>query len=104
MTDAVEKVAVFVWGYARSVEGVEIGGDLGHRGRPIVAGASRKRREQELVRWTDGSERQGLEVLYNGGEMEFVARTGKPSEPHAFKAVVNLEVCKTHLDALTFVP
>jgi hypothetical protein len=35
--------------------------------------------------------------------MEFITRTGEPSEPHAVKAVVDLEVSKTHLDALTFV-
>jgi hypothetical protein len=36
--------------------------------------------------------------------MEFVTCAGKPSEPHALEAVVNLEVSKTHLDTLSFVP
>jgi hypothetical protein len=46
----------------------------------------------------------GFEVLCDCGEMEFVTCTGKSSEPHAFKAVMNLEVSKTHLDALSFIP
>ena len=50
------------------------------------------------------TQRQGLEVLCDCGEMEFVTCAGKPSEPHAFEAVVNLQVSKTHLDALSFVP
>ena len=54
--------------------------------------------------WPDGTERQGLKVLYDSGEMEFVTRAGQPSMPHAFKSVVDLEVSKTHLDALTFIP
>ena len=54
--------------------------------------------------WRDGLESQSLEVLYDGGEVEFVTCTGQTSEPHAFKAVVDLEVGKAHLDALTFVP
>jgi hypothetical protein len=36
--------------------------------------------------------------------MEFVTRTGEPSEPHAFEPVVGLEVSKAHLDALAFIP
>jgi hypothetical protein len=48
-------------------------------------------------------ERQGLKVLYDSGEMEFVTRAGQPSKPHAFKSVVDLEVSKTHLDALAFI-
>jgi hypothetical protein len=36
--------------------------------------------------------------------MEFVTCAGKPSEPHAFEAVVNLQVSKPHLDALSFIP
>ena len=52
----------------------------------------------------EGSERQGFEVLYDCCEVEFVTCTGKSSEPHAFKAVMNLEVSKTHLDALSFIP
>src|SRR5262245_44525720 len=35
--------------------------------------------------------------------MEFVARAGKTPEPHAFEAVVNLQVSKAHLDALSFI-
>jgi hypothetical protein len=36
--------------------------------------------------------------------MEFVTRGGQPSKAHAFKSVVDLEVSKTHLDALAFIP
>ena len=32
--------------------------------------------------------------------MELVARAGKTPEPHAFEAVVNLQMSKAHLDAL----
>ena len=32
--------------------------------------------------------------------MEFVACPGETAEPHAFKAVMNLQVSKAHLDAL----
>ena len=49
-------------------------------------------------------QRQGLEVLCDCGEMEFVTCAGKPSEPHAFETVVNLEVSKSYLDALSFIP
>jgi hypothetical protein len=46
----------------------------------------------------EGAYRQGLEVLHNGGEMEFVARAGKTSQPHAFEPVLNLEMSEAHLD------
>ena len=55
------------------------------------------------MRWPEDSEGQGLQILYGGGEMEFVARTGKPSKSHAFESVMGLEMGETHLDALTFV-
>lgn len=35
--------------------------------------------------------------------MELVTRAGQSSKSHALKSVVDLEVSKTHLDALTFV-
>ena len=55
------------------------------------------------VRWPKNSEGQGLQILYDGGEMEFVARTRKPSKSHAFESVMGLEMGETHLDALAFV-
>jgi hypothetical protein len=55
------------------------------------------------VRWLENSEGQGLQVLYDGGEMEFVACTRKPSKSHAFESVMDLEMGETHLDALAFV-
>ena len=69
-----------------------------------VLGFSRCWRELGCNGWPDGTERQGLKVLYDSGEMEFVTRAGQPSKPHAFKSVVDLEVSKMHLDALTFIP
>src|SRR5271169_1761455 len=54
-------------------------------------------------RWTKGSKRQGLEVLHGGSEKELVTCTRKPSQPHALKAVVNLQVGKAHLDAFALV-
>jgi hypothetical protein len=100
MTDAVEKVAVF------------IGDRLGLTGGldPVLAGVpacrcqfSRCRRELGSNGRAQGTERQGLEVLYDSGEMEFVTRPGQPSKPHAFKSMVDFKVSKTHLDALTFI-
>src|SRR5215831_2340344 len=35
--------------------------------------------------------------------MELVAGAGKPSEPHAFEAVMRLEVRKAHLDPLPLI-
>ena len=35
--------------------------------------------------------------------MEFVARPGEPSEPHALEAMMNLQVGKAHLDTLALV-
>ena len=46
---------------------------------------------------------ESLEVLNDGGEMELVACAGKSSEPHAFEAMMNFEMCKPHLDALALV-
>ena len=46
---------------------------------------------------------ESLEVLNDGGEMELVAGAGDPSEPHAFDAVMALEVSEAHLDALSLV-
>src|SRR5262245_52588177 len=44
-----------------------------------------------------------LQVLHDGGEMEFVACTGKAPQPHTLETVVRLEVRKTHLDLLALV-
>jgi hypothetical protein len=67
-----------------------------------LASAAGSRNAYE-VRWPENSEGQGLQVLYDGGEMEFVARTRKPSKSHAFESVMGLEMGETHLDALAFV-
>ena len=75
------------------------GGPLTLHLLPRAAGS----RNACVVRWPENSEGQGLQILYGGGEMEFVARTGKPSKSHAFESVMGLEMGETHLDALTFV-
>src|ERR1700756_4312901 len=69
-----------------------------------ILGFSRCARELGPSGWPDRAEGQGLKVLYDCGEMEFVARAGQPAKPHAFKSVVDFKVSKTHLDALTFIP
>ena len=51
----------------------------------------------------EGAQRQRLKVLHDGGEVELVACAGKSSEPHAFEAMMNFEMCKPHLDALALV-
>ena len=50
--------------------------------------------------WPDEPESQGLEVLHDGGEMELVASAGEASKPQPLEAVVGLQVCEAHLDAL----
>ena len=47
--------------------------------------------------------RQRFEVLHDGGEMEFVACAGKPSQAHPLEAVMDLQVREAHLDALSFI-
>jgi hypothetical protein len=100
--DVVEKVG-FSFMTAPECRGVENGGlDVGSR--PVIFDVSRKGPERERDGWTEGSKRQGLEVLYDGGEVKFVTRAGKPSQPHAFETVVGLEMSKAHLNALAFIP
>ena len=47
--------------------------------------------------------RQRLEVLHDGGEMEFVSCAGKPSQAHPLEAVMGLQMRETHLNALSFI-
>ena len=42
-----------------------------------------------------------LEILHDGREVELVARAGEPSQTHALKAMVNLQVREAHLYFLT---
>ena len=51
----------------------------------------------------ENSKRERLEVLDDGGEVELVARTGKPPKPHAFEAMVGLQMREPHLNALSLV-
>ena len=46
---------------------------------------------------------QRFEVLHDGGEMEFVACTGEPPQPHSFEAVMGLQMCKAHLNLFALV-
>jgi hypothetical protein len=41
--------------------------------------------------------------LHDSGEVEFIARSRKASEPHPFKAVMNLQIGKSHLDTFALV-
>src|ERR1700722_3553322 len=52
---------------------------------------------------SEGSKCQRLEVLDDGGEVEFVACTRQAAEPHAFEAVVNLQMGEAHLDTFALV-
>jgi hypothetical protein len=45
--------------------------------------------------------RQRLEVLHDGGEMEFIARAGKPSQAHPLETVMGLQVREAYLNALS---
>ena len=47
--------------------------------------------------------RQRLEVLHDGGEMEFVAGAGKTSQAHPLEAVMGLQMREAHLNALSFI-
>src|SRR4029077_12372993 len=84
--------------------GIENGGQFGGGSRQILPEVSRSRPAREHGGWTEGSKREGFQVLYDCREMKFVTRTGEPSEPHAFETMVGLEVSKAHLDALAFIP
>ena len=47
--------------------------------------------------------RKGLEVLRDRSEVELVACTGDAPQPHALKAMMGLEVGKSHFDSLALV-
>jgi hypothetical protein len=71
-------------------------GEFGRDSRLIIPEVSRNRPAWEHDGWPEGSKRKGFQVLYDGREMKFVARTGEPSEPHPFETVVGLEMSKAH--------
>jgi hypothetical protein len=55
-------------------------------------------------RWrAEDSERERLEVLHDGGEMELVASAGKTPKPHPLEAVVSLQMREPHFDPLSLV-
>ena len=47
--------------------------------------------------------RECLQVLGDGGEVEFVACAGQPSQPQAIEAVVGFQMGKAHLDLAALV-
>ena len=48
-------------------------------------------------------QRERLEVLHDGSEMELVARTGEAPKPHSLEAMVDLQMGKPHLDPLSLI-
>ena len=98
-TDAVEKVGSSIGrAFPGLIDRVAMGGV---RLDPICS--SRERCMSWSGRRPDGSECQGFEVLYDCCQVEFVADTGKTSEPHSFESVVDLQVSKAHLNTFAFV-
>jgi len=74
------------------------------RTRLLYVSASSGKRYAPLIRWwLEGSQRQGLEVLHDGGEVELIACPGEATQPHALEAMVGFEVRKSHLDLLALV-
>src|SRR6476619_185907 len=53
--------------------------------------------------WQDEPARHGLEVLYDGREVELVTSAGEASKPQPLKAMVRLEVAEAHLDLFALV-
>ena len=46
---------------------------------------------------------EGLQILHDSGEVEFVARAREAAQAHALEAMVGLQVGKAHLDLLALV-
>lgn len=51
----------------------------------------------------DEAQRQRLQVLDDSREKQRIAGTGEAVQPQSFEAVVGLQVCEAHLDALLLV-
>ena len=68
---------------------------------PLNERNSRTRRDWR--RRPDQSQRHGLEVLHDGGEVELVAGAGETAQSQPLEAMMGLEVRKAHLDALPLV-
>jgi len=52
---------------------------------------------------TEQPNRHRFEILYDCSEMELVACTRKPPQPHSLEAMVRLEVGEAHLDPLALI-
>lgn len=48
-------------------------------------------------------QRHCLQVLHDGGEMEFVAGAGQTSQAQPLEPMVGLQMCEPHLDPLALV-
>src|SRR5262249_35376467 len=57
----------------------------------------------DVQQWPPDIVGECLQVLHDGGKVEFVACTGKAPQPHTLETVVCLQVRKTHLDLLALV-
>ena len=53
---------------------------------------------QPIGDWVAGMFRKGFEILHDGSEVEFVARSGETAQAHSLEAVVGLQVRKAHLN------
>jgi hypothetical protein len=99
VTDAVEK--------CRDVVGFAIGrrfrlipgwtSELIGKPTTNLASLLRHRRTGSPCWRSDQTERHCLEVLHNGSEMKLVAGAGETEKAHALKAMLDLQVRKTHL-------
>src|SRR5215471_4905377 len=77
---------------------------LAGRRRPGLANTTtgspcrlRNRRVYSAYRRAEETQRHCLEVLHNGSEMKLVAGAGETAKAHTLKAMLDLQVRKTHL-------
>jgi hypothetical protein len=70
---------------------------LGQRGQVCGTALCDTRSSLLVRRWPPDLVSERLEILHDGREVELVARAGEPSQTHALKAMVNLQVREAHL-------
>ena len=111
LTHAVEKVgcgkvgsAWLIWQILGLVQAL----DLARWGVGLGAHATNSTDATQLrrmrLRWRpEESERERLEVLHDGGEVELVASAGEAPKPHPLEAMVGLQMREAHLDPLSLV-
>ena len=72
--------------------------------QPVMTLRGRGSQRTRAFPWRpEYAERERLEVLHDGSEMELVARTGEAPKPHALEAMVGLQMRKPHLDPLSLI-